>query len=172
MRLNLVTIIAPMHEFCYRKTMFLRDMFKEVYMDVFSSTIGINPSSSIKPGLSIMMGLGNNARFTFHCLCVSLSSLVPRISIILVHQHVAVKYPVPLSREIGRRLGRRALSGHICLFVYSNQPEVLEQDNPKSSRRKFLGHSTGMLTLVIPPSTTKSVPFTKLLSSLARNRTA
>lgn len=27
-------------------------------------------------------------------------------------------------------------------------------------------------TLVIPPSTTKSVPFTKLLSSLARNRTA
>ena len=104
--------------------------------------------------------------------CVSLDSVISRLDLTIVQQRVALHCFVPLSSKVGRWLGPRALSGHISLFKHSSQPQVLKRDNAQSSSWRPLRHSVRMLTLVIPPSTTKSVPFTKLLSSLARKRAA
>ena len=51
-------------------------------------------------------------------------------------------------------------------------PPPLQGKSPKGKRAKRRTGSRTELTLVIPPSTTKSVPLTKLLSSLAKNTTA
>ena len=61
-----------------------------------------------------------------------------------------------------RRLCGRTFRGHVCLDGYHHQPDGIPPWEARGPQR----------TLVIPPSTTKSWPFTKLLSSLARNKTA
>ena len=67
-----------------------------------------------------------------------------------------------LTCEVARRLCGRTFRGHICLDGFRSQPDEIPWWDARGPPR----------TLVIPPSTTKSWPFTKLLSSLARNKTA
>lgn len=60
-----------------------------------------------------------------------------------------------LSRQIGRSRRCRAFGSDVCLVA-------LVDDE----------YASNGITFVMPPSTTKSDPLTKLLSSLARNSTA
>lgn len=61
--------------------------------------------------------------------CVSFDYVIPKLDLAFVYRRIALQNLGPLSSKVGRWLGRRALSSHICLFVHSNQPQILKKDD-------------------------------------------
>ena len=87
------------------------------------------------------------------------------------HEFVTVQF-IPGSRSISQTSSDSAPTWQSLQAAGSMDLQRSHMPTCDGKLNPIRGPNPRVLTLVIPPSTTKSVPFTKLLSSLARKRTA